>query len=105
MERISSSERFPFTVEVLRDSLETSADSHITVRDAFDKTWGAGEGKVSVELPRGLYAVAIERAGSRTERVWRHEQRTAIQEREPARYSSVPASDTQNALAAFQDAA
>jgi hypothetical protein len=88
---LSPSETFPFRVEVLGNSAH---DAAITVLDGHDEVRGTGRGTVDLDLPAGLYAIRVERAGMLEENVRRHAGPTSLQVEEPKRFSAVPANDT-----------
>jgi hypothetical protein len=92
---LSPSERFPFSVEVRGTAPGSrSEDALITVLDGYDEVRATGEGRVDAQLPTGLYAVQVERAGFREEHVRRHTGPTNVAFDEPKRFSAVPAADT-----------
>jgi hypothetical protein len=74
--------------------LGASEDAAITVLDGHDRVKGTGFGHVALDLPPGLYAVQVERAGIRSEEVYRHAGKTELRVGEPKRFSAVPVSDT-----------
>jgi hypothetical protein len=91
---LSPSETFPFSVEVMAPAGYPSEDALITVRDGHDEVRATGEGTVELDLPAGLYAIQVERAGVREEKIQRHDGPTTVQLGEPQRFSAVPSSDT-----------
>lgn len=91
---MSPSEQFPFKVAVQRSTGGWSMDSEVRVLDGRDELVGNGFGSVQFDLAPGLYAVQVERAGVRVERVLRHSGPTDETIDEPLRFSAVPAADT-----------
>jgi hypothetical protein len=91
---LSPSETFPFSVEVRSTSAGSAPqDAEITVLDGHDELRGTGRGALHLDLPAGLYAVQVERAGIRTEEVHRHSGATRLIVDEPKRFSAVPTTD------------
>jgi hypothetical protein len=68
-------------------------DATITVLDGHDEVRGSGRAELRLDLPPGLYAVQVERAGVLTEQVHRHSGATRLVVDEPKRFSSVPTTD------------
>jgi hypothetical protein len=91
---LSPSETFPFTVRVRATSAGSVAqDATITVLDGHDEVRGSSRATLTLDLPPGLYAVQVERAGVRIEEVHRHSSVTDLVVDEPKRFSSVPTTD------------
>lgn len=84
----------PFRVRVEDHQGNLSDAAAVTVFDGWDVVKAEGEGSVSTDLPPGLYTVRVERAGSTSERVIRHETGTDETLAEPLRVSAVPSFDT-----------
>ena len=90
---MSPSETFPFKVTV-RGNTSPDADSHVRVLDGRDQPVADGFGSVQLDLPAGLYAVQVERAGVQVEKVLRHAGPTDETIDAPLRFSAVPVPDT-----------
>ena len=92
---MSPSKTFPFKVEVRSPTSGfASQDAEITVLDGHDKVRGTGLGTLELDLPPGVYAVQVDRAGIRQEEICRHAEPTEVVLDEPQRFSAVPATDT-----------
>jgi hypothetical protein len=91
---LSPSETFPFKVEVHNRTWGVSMDSQLRVLDGRDELVASGAGSLTLDLPPGLYAVQVERAGVQVEKVLRHAGPTDETLDEPLRFSAVPAADT-----------
>jgi hypothetical protein len=89
-----SDQKFPFKIEVHNRTWGLSTDSEVRVLDGRDQLVGNGFGSVQFELAPGLYAVQVERAGVKVEKVLRHAGPTDEKLDEPLRFSAVPAADT-----------
>jgi predicted flap endonuclease-1-like 5' DNA nuclease len=83
-----------FNIEIKPASGGSAADTRITVYDGWDEVRGEGEGRVDLQLPKGLYTVRAERAGMSWEKVIRHETVTTKRLQEPVRVSATPMFDT-----------
>jgi len=90
----ATASKLPFHVRVKDRRGATSEDARLTVYDGRDEVLAEEVGEVKLELPRGLYTVRVERAGSTVEKVYRHETSTDLVIDEPLRVSATPVFDT-----------
>jgi predicted flap endonuclease-1-like 5' DNA nuclease len=85
------SRKYPFCIDIIGAAPE---DTRLTVYDGWDKILKEGQGKVKLNLPRGLYRVRADRVGVSWEKVFRHEGETREVLNQPLRVSATPVFDT-----------
>ncbi|MDL2409157.1 hypothetical protein PY650_26675 [Rhizobium calliandrae] len=91
-------QRFPFAITAVAPdgSGNWDYDCRITIFDGRNRIQGGGNGRVNLDLRKGLYVVRLVSAGSMTEKVIVHEGPTDLDIKGPVRSSALPASDTRD---------
>jgi hypothetical protein len=96
--RTASSDRYPLEIQVReKRSGRSSPDTHIVVRDGWDELVGEGDGRLELDLERGLYTLRLEQGGASREEVIRHVAASKIEPNAPQRNSALPSFDTKDA--------
>jgi hypothetical protein len=101
---MSTSDRhtFPLEIEVDPPAIGPGGDARIV---GYDMVRAQGFGSLRAHLPKGIYVVRVECAGTVKEEFRVHEGPGVLGIPEPPRYSAVPATDAANSSPDYQSAA